>query len=588
MRLAVSTLLLANLIWSGELASREVDVEALVSALRQMAGHGKHQAGNLDRGDFTKCGVPVLKKLGQASADLDEKTVEKLAELGIRHNNQGMLGFSRPQGLEWHYDTGIFRIHYTLRGRHAVDSTDSNMDGIPDFVELMAETAERVFEVEIGSFGFTRPPSDQWYADNGGSDAYDIYLLDIGENLFGYTQMEHLANYMSGNNEFSDTKEENALTSYIAMNNDYGQFLCEESACVEVTLAHEFFHAIQFGYDAWDKIWFLEASAVWMEDEVFDDINDNYYYLDLWMRQPHVALDQNRSPHWYGSWIYFRYLSEHFGGPLTIRKIFERSVVDVSKRYTNNSIHSIDVVLRNRGSSFRETLNAMVVANHLLTSNTDAGDYRYEEGDAYRQYGIEPQLSRSVALSGSGAIVQYSGSQLMHNAAHYIGFTVPESAVRLNFESLVDSIRFNVNGIPEMGNSFSVYRARGNTIIPITIGTDRFTVAIVTDTVKHADYHYKLDMDTDVVIPTTIALSSNFPNPFNNTTTIRFFLPTWEEVSLSVVDLGGREVKQLALEQVQAGYNEVVLEARDLPSGPYLIKLDGETETVAQKMMLIK
>ena len=59
-------------------------------------------------------------------------------------------------------------------------------------------------------------------------------------------------------------------------------------------------------------------------------------------------------------------------------------------------------------------------------------------------------------------------------------------------------------------------------------------------------------------------------------------------MALSVVDLGGREVKRLALQQVQAGYNEVILEASGLPSGPYLIKLDGETETVAQKMMLIK
>ena len=147
-------------------------------------------------------------------------------------------------------------------------------------------------------------------------------------------------------------------------------------------------------------------------------------------------------------------------------------------------------MLRNRGTSFREALNAMVVANHLLTSDSDAGDYRYEEGDAYRQFGIEPRLSRSVALSGNGAIVEYTGSQLMHNAAHYIGFTVPEGAVMLTFESLIDTIRFNVNGIPEMGDSFSVYRARGSTIIPITSGTDRFTVAIVTDTVKYADYHY--------------------------------------------------------------------------------------------------
>ena len=232
---------------------------------------------------------------------------------------------------------------------------------------------------------------------------------------------------------------------------------------------------------------------------MFDEINDNYYYLDLWMKQPHVALDHDRSPHWYGSWIFFRYLSEHLGGPATVRKIFERSVTDISRHSAKNSIRSIDRVLRDRGTSFREALNGMAVANHLLTSDSDAGDYRYEEGDEYRQYGIEPRLSRSVALSGSGAIVEYTGSQLMQNAAHYIGFTVPEGAVRLTFESLVDTIRFNVNGIPESGDSFSVYRARGSTVIPIAGGTDRFTVAIVTDTLPHADYHYRLDIDLSLI-----------------------------------------------------------------------------------------
>ena len=54
------------------------------------------------------------------------------------------------------------------------------------------------------------------------------------------------------------------------------------------------------------------------------------------------------------------------------------------------------------------------------------------------------------------------------------------------------------------------------------------------------------------------------------------------------MDLKGREVKSVKLGEVQAGYNEVTLEARDLPSGPYIIKLDGETETVARKVMLIK
>ena len=570
---------------AGDSTFQQLTPEELVAAVRKMTWR-THSTAAKERHNFIKCGVPVLKQLAESAPSLDADTRKQLNELGI-DTERPMAGFGRPEGLEWHYDTGIFKIHYTMKGNHAVDSTDSDSDGIPDMVELMAATAEETYAVEIGEHGYTRPPSDRWYSDNGGSDAYDIYILDLGDLLYGFTQFEYLAN-LSGNNEFSEAKEEYAATSYIVMNSNYSSFLCEEDACVQVTFAHEFFHAIQFGYDAWDRIWFLESTAVWMEDEVYNDINDNYYFLELWMKQPHVALDYSRAPHWYGSWIFFRYLSEHLGGPATIRKMFEQSVENVTKDESDNTIYTIDQVLRRRGSSFREALNQMAVANHLLTSDSNAGDYRYKEGDDYREYGIEPRLDRTVTLNGAGAIVEYTGNELMHNATHYIGFTLPESAIEMNFESFNESLRYNINGIPESGISFSVYRSRGRTIIPIPTGTDMFTVAIVTDTVKNVKYHYRLTLDTDVIIPTAITLSPNFPNPFNVTTTIRFFLPTWEEVALSVVDLKGREVKSVKLGEVQAGYNEVTLEARDLPSGPYIIKLDGETETVARKVMLIK
>ena len=48
---------------------------------------------------------------------------------------------------------------------------------------------------------------------------------------------------------------------------------------LRVTAAHEFFHAIQFAYDVKEDLWFMEGSATWVEDEVYDSINDNYQFL---------------------------------------------------------------------------------------------------------------------------------------------------------------------------------------------------------------------------------------------------------------------------------------------------------------------
>ena len=39
---------------------------------------------------------------------------------------------------------------------------------------------------------------------------------------------------------------------------------------LQFTAAHQFFHAIQFGYDAYEDAWFMEGTAAWIEDEVYD------------------------------------------------------------------------------------------------------------------------------------------------------------------------------------------------------------------------------------------------------------------------------------------------------------------------------
>jgi hypothetical protein len=88
---------------------------------------------------------------------------------------------------------------------------------------------------------------------------------------------------------------------------------------LEVTAAHEFFHAVQFAYDAFEDQWFLESTATWMEDEVYPTVDDNLQYLrDGPLHRPRTPLDKGATTadpccHVYGDWIFFRYLSERHG-----------------------------------------------------------------------------------------------------------------------------------------------------------------------------------------------------------------------------------------------------------------------------------
>lgn len=90
-------------------------------------------------------------------------------------------------------------------------------------------------------------------------------------------------------------------------------------------------------------------------------------------------------------------------------------------------------------------------------------------------------------------------------------------------------------------------------------------------------------------LPDGFALHSNYPNPFNPVTTIRYELPRSAEVVLRVFDPLGREVARLVEGARSAGQHEVQFDARDLPSGLYLYRLEvGDRFLETRSMMLLK
>ncbi len=87
---------------------------------------------------------------------------------------------------------------------------------------------------------------------------------------------------------------------------------------------------------------------------------------------------------------------------------------------------------------------------------------------------------------------------------------------------------------------------------------------------------------------TLFELGTNYPNPFNPTTTIGFVLAEQAEVYLTVHDVLGREVARLVDGTVAAGTHEVRFDASGLPSGVYLYRLVTPNGSVIRRMTLVK
>lgn len=89
-------------------------------------------------------------------------------------------------------------------------------------------------------------------------------------------------------------------------------------------------------------------------------------------------------------------------------------------------------------------------------------------------------------------------------------------------------------------------------------------------------------------LPNGFVLESNYPNPFNPTTNIRFALANSDQVTVKVYDMLGREIAVLLNETMSTGSHVVPFNAGNLGSGIYLYTVKAGAFTQTGKMILAK
>ncbi|MDD3563927.1 MAG: FlgD immunoglobulin-like domain containing protein, partial [Candidatus Cloacimonetes bacterium] len=116
--------------------------------------------------------------------------------------------------------------------------------------------------------------------------------------------------------------------------------------------------------------------------------------------------------------------------------------------------------------------------------------------------------------------------------------------------------------------------------------------------VRHAEHWDKLNRlfkaEEDLIpIPNSSVISSNYPNPFNPSTTIAFSIPEDSRVLLTIFNIKGQKVKDLVSENMMRGHHKFVWDGRDdgnrkVSSGIYFVKLNAAGNSYTHKMMLMK
>ena len=309
--------------------------------------------------------------------------------------------------------SAAFCLHWVEEGPHAAT---------PEFAATAFEAISHVAGVYAAA-GFKRPLPD---AGQEGDTRTDFYLGDTDSvGALGYCRSDADGPVVGS-----------AWYAYCGFDNDYAStpWLSPEAA-LGITVAHEYFHAVQFAYDAEDDGWLMESTATAMEDELYDDVNDNAFFLNYGqMGDPAVfgppagpatpldSFDVNA----YGNWAFWRFLTEKYddetaGVPNLVRQVWE--ALDTTKRpNTFFSLQAIDKVLAARRTSTPEQYAAFADANQ---HPADVYDEAIEQGyptapntiEAVQLTRTSPQARRSVALdhltSATGEVLPFPGSALL-------------------------------------------------------------------------------------------------------------------------------------------------------------------------------
>jgi hypothetical protein len=101
-------------------------------------------------------------------------------------------------------------------------------------------------------------------------------------------------------------------------------------------------------------------------------------------------------------------------------------------------------------------------------------------------------------------------------------------------------------------------------------------------------------VESTVEIPSSFEFKQNYPNPFNSETIIRYAITKTSQARLSVFDVLGQEVAELANGLHEPGQyairwnGEVFPHGDAAPSGVYFYRLSANTQNLIGKMILMK
>ena len=317
-----------------------------------------------------------------------------------------------------------------------------------------AHSLDTAWEKHVQEFGWAAPPV--LLSNPPPGNRYHVRIDNLSGGLYGYASNSGDHAGFVGDNPNSSWNEFDSYATCIVLNNNFSSFPSLPQASLDSTTAHEFHHSIQFGYGALGGSYtpdtvFIEASATWMEDEIFDDSNDNYNYL--WPSFNTCMGQYSASP--YAYWVTLRGLTEQYGTGLAggSEQIMQEFWEETSRQSSGN-LAALDKALRAHGSELAGAFHDYAIAVKFNKGCGGGYEYPYclQEGPDYVAKKGNPSLNAVI----SGVDVRYSGRIQDSYALNWIGLPADQGLYTVNLNNTSSTGEFRASIVCDTGSRFVV------------------------------------------------------------------------------------------------------------------------------------
>ena len=367
---------------------------------------------------------------GQELTPLLKELAVQLPELEGEQRARAVALLERPtMGEGTRADDGEYRVeeepplcseHFCI---HYVGSTDDQPPSF-EYVQTMSSEFEYTYAVENVEMGWNPAKPDGARGCPGRADScmnkVDVYIKDIGDRgLYGYAAPD------PNQDSFSQY-------AYLVLDNDYAEQIFrtypDPLMPLQVTAAHEYNHVLQFGYSVVQELWMFEATASWIEEEVYPDINDYFQYMPGWAQLSQLPLTNEAGgsdqfvAKTYGSAVWNQWIDTQFGRD-TVRVAWEQAL---RVRPRGFSPAAYDRAFQAHGEDWFRVFTGFAADTaewRASNSQFDAEDHA-QFPDMQRARGENNRLVR-LAAGGPGGV-----ARLLHSA-YVLVDVAPSNAGRL-------------------------------------------------------------------------------------------------------------------------------------------------------------